>query len=126
MIRSFPPHPNPLPPGERGGHSSLQQSWGGILPYFYKKIIKDAINILASHCEPGGRGNLVRKYGEEKNDAVSLKVFFTDTDTDTVTDTDCTDTVTDTFTVVERRKKTHQAIPEGQVSGVRDVCCKVF
>ena len=28
MIRSFPPHPNPLPPGERGGHSSPQQSWG--------------------------------------------------------------------------------------------------
>jgi hypothetical protein len=27
MIRSFPPHPNPLPPGERGGHSSPQQSW---------------------------------------------------------------------------------------------------
>src|SRR3972149_2475911 len=28
MIRSFPPHPNPLPPGEREGHSSPQQSWG--------------------------------------------------------------------------------------------------
>ena len=28
MIRSFPPHPNPLPPGERVGHSSAQQSWG--------------------------------------------------------------------------------------------------
>jgi hypothetical protein len=28
MIRSFPPHPNPLPPGERAGHSSPQQSWG--------------------------------------------------------------------------------------------------
>jgi hypothetical protein len=28
MIRSFPPHPNPLPPGERVGHSSPQQSWG--------------------------------------------------------------------------------------------------
>jgi hypothetical protein len=28
MIRSFPPHPNPLPPRERGGHSSPQQSWG--------------------------------------------------------------------------------------------------
>ena len=27
MIRSFPPHPNPLPPGERVGHSSPQQSW---------------------------------------------------------------------------------------------------
>src|SRR3972149_3754284 len=29
MIRSFPPHPNPLPPGERVGHSSPPQSWGG-------------------------------------------------------------------------------------------------
>jgi len=28
MIRSFPPHPNPLPLGERVGHSSPQQSWG--------------------------------------------------------------------------------------------------
>jgi large subunit ribosomal protein L9 len=28
MIRSFPPHPNPLPPGEREGHSSPRQSWG--------------------------------------------------------------------------------------------------
>ena len=28
MIRSFPPHPNPLPPRERVGHSSPQQSWG--------------------------------------------------------------------------------------------------
>jgi hypothetical protein len=28
MIRSFPPHPNPLPPGERVGHLSPQQSWG--------------------------------------------------------------------------------------------------
>ena len=28
IIRSFPPHPNPLPPGERAGHSSPQQSWG--------------------------------------------------------------------------------------------------
>jgi len=28
MIRSFSPHPNPLPPGERVGHSSPQQSWG--------------------------------------------------------------------------------------------------
>jgi hypothetical protein len=39
MIRSFPPHlypveyfvllhgASPLPPGERGGHSSPQQSW---------------------------------------------------------------------------------------------------
>jgi len=28
MIRSFPPHPNPLPPGERVGHSPPQQNWG--------------------------------------------------------------------------------------------------
>jgi hypothetical protein len=28
MITSFPPHPSPLPPGERGSHSSPQQSRG--------------------------------------------------------------------------------------------------
>jgi len=28
ITRSIPPHPNPLPPGERVGHSSPQQSWG--------------------------------------------------------------------------------------------------
>jgi len=26
MTRSFPPHPDPLPPGEREGHSSPQHS----------------------------------------------------------------------------------------------------
>jgi len=36
MIRSFSPHPKPLPPGERGSHSSPQQSWG-ILECSYKK-----------------------------------------------------------------------------------------
>jgi len=36
MIRSFPPHPNPLPPGERVGHSSPQQSWG----VFWNILIK--------------------------------------------------------------------------------------
>jgi len=36
MIRSFPPHPNPLPPGERGGHSSPQQSWGVFWHIFIK------------------------------------------------------------------------------------------
>jgi len=37
MIRSFSPHPNPLPPGERVGHSSPQQSWG----VFWHILIKD-------------------------------------------------------------------------------------
>jgi len=47
MIRSFPPHPNPLPPsgpealpgwrpGERVGHSSPQHSWG----VFWNILIK--------------------------------------------------------------------------------------
>jgi hypothetical protein len=46
ITRSIPPHPlaalrawrsgNPLPPGERVGHSSPQQSWGGILAHFDK------------------------------------------------------------------------------------------
>ena len=36
MIRSFPPHPNPLPPGEREGHSSPQQSWGVFWHIFIK------------------------------------------------------------------------------------------
>jgi hypothetical protein len=34
MIRLFPPHPNP--PGERGGHSSPQQSWGVFWHIFIK------------------------------------------------------------------------------------------
>jgi hypothetical protein len=38
MIRSFPPHPNPLPPGERGDHSSPQQSWGVFWHILIKKI----------------------------------------------------------------------------------------
>jgi len=37
MIRSFPPHPNPLPPGERVGHSSPQQSWGVFWHILIKK-----------------------------------------------------------------------------------------
>jgi hypothetical protein len=40
VIRSFPPHPNPLPPGERVGHSSPQQSWG----VFWHILIKVPIN----------------------------------------------------------------------------------
>jgi hypothetical protein len=27
ITRSIPPHPNPLPPGERVGHLSPRQSW---------------------------------------------------------------------------------------------------
>jgi len=37
MITSFPPHPSPLPPGERGSHSSPQQSWG----VFWHILIKE-------------------------------------------------------------------------------------
>jgi len=40
MIRSFPPHPNPLPPGERVGHSSPQQSWG----VFWHILINHQVN----------------------------------------------------------------------------------
>jgi hypothetical protein len=39
MITSFPPHPNPLPPGERGSHSSPQQSWG----VFWHILIKEVV-----------------------------------------------------------------------------------
>jgi hypothetical protein len=45
MIRSFPPHPNPLPPGERGGHSSPQQSWGVFWHIFIKLCAKWEQNI---------------------------------------------------------------------------------
>jgi len=41
MIRSFPPHPNPLPPGERGGHSCLQQSLGVFWHIFIKQMTLD-------------------------------------------------------------------------------------
>ena len=37
MIKSFPPHPNPLPPGEREYHSCPQQSWGVFWHVFIKK-----------------------------------------------------------------------------------------
>jgi hypothetical protein len=40
MIRSFPPHPNPLPPGERGSHSSPQQSWWVFWHFFIKRYLK--------------------------------------------------------------------------------------
>jgi len=61
MIRSFPPHPNPLPPGERVGHSSPQQSWGGILAYFdkYRQSFVDIYSLSAyasSGTSPGGGG----------------------------------------------------------------------
>jgi hypothetical protein len=35
MIRSFPPHPNPFPPDERGDHSYPSRA-GGMLAYFNK------------------------------------------------------------------------------------------
>ena len=47
MIRSFPPHPNPLPPGERVGHSSPQQSWG----VFWNIFINYQFNCLKSHSK---------------------------------------------------------------------------
>jgi hypothetical protein len=53
MIRSFPPHPNPLPPGERVGHSSPQQNWGvfwhilikGDHHIFYKEGVEEIVNL---------------------------------------------------------------------------------
>jgi len=54
MIRSFPPHlypveyfvllhgASPLPPGERGGHSSPQQSWG----VFWHILIKGKAKVM--------------------------------------------------------------------------------
>jgi len=38
ITRSFPPHPNPLPPGERVGDSSPQQSWGVFWHILINKI----------------------------------------------------------------------------------------
>jgi hypothetical protein len=46
MIRSFPPHPNPLPPGERVGHSSPQQSWGVFWHILIKEVSKRKIIYL--------------------------------------------------------------------------------
>jgi len=43
MIRSFPPHPNPLPPGERVGHSSPQQSWGVFWNILIKRYWKEEV-----------------------------------------------------------------------------------
>ena len=40
IIISLPPHPNPLPPGERGDHSSPQQSWGVFWNFFIKCLPK--------------------------------------------------------------------------------------
>jgi len=39
MIRSFPPHPNPLPSRERGAIHPPSRA-GGILAYFYKNNIQ--------------------------------------------------------------------------------------
>jgi hypothetical protein len=44
MIKSFPPHPNPLPPGERVVHSSPQRSWG----VFWHILIKKCIYLIFS------------------------------------------------------------------------------
>jgi len=40
-MRSFPPHPNPLPP-ERGGHSSPQQGWR----VFWRILIKGIKEVI--------------------------------------------------------------------------------
>jgi len=40
MRRSFPPHPDPLPLGEREGHSSPQHSWGVFWHIFIKSVRK--------------------------------------------------------------------------------------
>jgi hypothetical protein len=37
MTKAFPPHPNPLPPGERENDLFPQQSWGSMQVYFYKR-----------------------------------------------------------------------------------------
>jgi hypothetical protein len=42
MPLSYPPHPNPLPPGERECHSSPQQSCG----VFWRIFIKDRYPLL--------------------------------------------------------------------------------
>jgi hypothetical protein len=46
MIRSFPPHPNPLPPRGEGRPFILPAELGGILAYFYKKHRKKADQLL--------------------------------------------------------------------------------
>jgi len=56
MIRSYPPHPNPLPPGERVGHSSPQQSWGvfwHILIIITTLIIKSLLTSLLRQAQDG-------------------------------------------------------------------------
>jgi len=42
MIRSFPPHPNPLPPGE-GRPFIPPAELGGILEYFDKKMTNEDV-----------------------------------------------------------------------------------
>jgi len=51
MIRSFPPHPNPLPPGERGGHSSPQQSWGVFWHILIKFMECGLMKIWKGSCQ---------------------------------------------------------------------------
>ena len=46
MIRSFSPHPNPLPPGERVGHSSPQQRWGVFWHILINRIFGDGLGWL--------------------------------------------------------------------------------
>jgi len=60
MRRSFPPHPDPLPPGEREGHSSPQHSWGVFWHIFIKNgcalIFRISWKVSAGHSLSGGEG----------------------------------------------------------------------
>jgi hypothetical protein len=46
ITRSFPPHPNPLPPGERAGPSSPPAKLRGILAHFDKKVDDSLLNTI--------------------------------------------------------------------------------
>ena len=56
MITSFPPHPNPLPPGEREIHSSPQQSWG----VFWHILINPNIKPARGKALGASRNNPLR------------------------------------------------------------------
>ncbi|MEI9477526.1 MAG: hypothetical protein WCO26_13230, partial [Deltaproteobacteria bacterium] len=64
MIRSFPPHPNPLPPGEREDHSSPQQSWG----VFWHIFINTPRIVLRT--KRSNLMGLLRRYVHHRNDIV--------------------------------------------------------
>jgi hypothetical protein len=62
MIRSFPPHPTPLPPGERVGHSSPQQSWG----VFWHILIKEVPSLQRYVARPSLSELFKGKKGKER------------------------------------------------------------